>query len=103
MAQRVRELGIRMALGAAQRDVLQMVLWQGLRLALIGVTAGAAAALILTRVLSSFSHLLFGIRAGDPLTFIAVSLLSTSATLLACYLPARRAARLDPMVALRHE
>jgi len=103
MAQRVRELGIRMALGAAQRDVLQMVLRQGLRLALIGVTAGAAAALILTRVLSSFSHLLFGIRAGDPLTFIAVSLLSTSATLLACYLPARRAARLDPMVALRHE
>ncbi len=103
MAQRVRELGIRMALGAAQRDVLQMVLWQGLRLALIGVTAGAAAALILTRVLSSFSHLLFGIRAGDPLTFIAVSLLSISATLLACYLPARRAARLDPMVALRHE
>jgi predicted permease len=103
MAQRVRELGIRMALGAAQWDVLQMALGQGLRLALMGVTAGAAAALILTRALSSFSHLLYGIRAGDPLTFIAVALLSISATLLACYLPARRAARLDPMVALRHE
>jgi predicted permease len=103
MAQRVRELGIRMALGAVQRDVLQMVLGHGLRLALIGVAAGAAVALILTRVLPSFSHLLHGIRAGDPLTFIVVSLLSISATLLACYLPARRAARLDPMVALRHE
>jgi predicted permease len=103
MAQRVRELGIRMALGAVKRDVLQMVLGQSLRLALAGVAIGAVAAFILTRVLSSFSHLLFGVRASDPFTFVGVSLLLIGAALLACYIPARRAARLDPMVALRHE
>jgi predicted permease len=103
MAQRVRELGIRMALGAVKRDVLQLVIGQSLRLAIAGVAIGVAGALILTRMLASFSHLLYGVQAADPLTFIAVSAVLLSAALVACYVPARRAARVDPMVALRHE
>ncbi len=103
ITQRVREIGIRMALGAVRRDVLRMVLGQGLRLALAGIGMGAVAALILTRLLSSFSHLLHGVSAADPLTFIAVSLVLLGTTLLACYVPARRAATVDPMIALRHE
>jgi predicted permease len=102
-SRRVHEIGIRMALGATKQDVLQIVIGQGLKIALTGVATGAVAALILTRVLPSFSHLLYGVRASDPLTFVAVPLLLISAALLACYLPARRAARLDPMAALRHE
>ena len=103
MAQRVHEIGIRVALGAAQRDVLQMVLGQGLRLAIAGIALGAAAAFILARLLTSFSNLLYGVRSSDPLTFIAVSLVLIGATILACYVPARRAAQVDPMIALRHE
>jgi predicted permease len=103
MAQRVREIGIRMALGAVNWDVLRMVIGQGLRLALAGVAAGAVVSLVLARVLSSFSQLLYGVRAMDPLTFIAVSLVLISAALLACYIPARRAIGLDPTIALRHE
>ena len=103
MSRRVREIGIRMALGAEKSDVLQIVIGQGIRLALTGVAIGAAAALILTRLLSSFSHLLYGIGASDPFTFVAVSLVLISAALLACYFPARRAATVDPMVALRYE
>jgi ABC-type antimicrobial peptide transport system permease subunit len=92
-----------MALGAVQRDVLRMVIGQGLRLALGGIAAGVVTALVLTRVLLSFSNLLYGVRAGDPLTLTAVSLVLIGAAVLACYIPARRAARLDPMIALRHE
>ena len=103
MAQRVREIGIRMALGAVNWDVLRMVIGQGLRLALAGVAAGAVVSFVLARVLSSFSQLLYGVRAMDPLTFIAVSLVLISAALLACYIPARRAIGLDPTIALRHE
>jgi predicted permease len=103
ISRRVREIGIRMALGAVKGDILRMVLGQGLRLALGGIAIGMAAALTLTRVLASFSHLLYGVQAWDPLTFIAVSLVLVGAALLACYIPARRAARLDQMVVLRHE
>ncbi|MGD1096257.1 MAG: FtsX-like permease family protein [Bryobacteraceae bacterium] len=103
MTQRIRELGIRIALGAVKRDVLGMVIGQGLKLAAAGVAIGAIAALVLTRLLSSFFRLLFGVRANDPLTFVAVSFVLLGAALLACYFPARRAASVDPMVALRHD
>jgi predicted permease len=103
MARRVREIGIRMALGAERRDVLRMVLGQGLGMALAGVGIGVPGAWMLTRVLASFSHLLYGVRPADPLTFVVVLLVLLSTALLACAIPARRAARLDPMAALRHE
>ena len=102
-AQRVPEIGIRMALGATKWDVLQMVVKQGFRLALAGVAIGAVTAVLLTRMLSSFSRLLYGVRATDPLTFIAVSICLIIAGLFACYIPARRATQVDPMTALRHQ
>ena len=102
-ARRVPEIGVRMALGATRWRVLQMLLGQGLRLAAIGVGIGAVAALMLTRVLASFSRLLYGVRPTDPFTFLVVSLCLLTAAFLACYIPARRAALLDPMTALRQE
>jgi putative ABC transport system permease protein len=100
VSRRTREIGVRVALGAGSRDVLTMILGQGLRTILVGVALGVAGALALTRTVES---LLFGVTPTDPLTFAAVIVLLVAASLLACYLPARRAMRIDPMVALRHE
>lgn len=100
VAQRTREIGIRMALGADKKDVLQMVIGQGLRVTLLGTVMGIGGAIALTPFLSS---LLYGVKPTDPLTFVAVSLLLTATALLVCYIPARRAMRVDPVVALRHE
>jgi predicted permease len=103
VTQRVHEIGIRMALGAEKRDVFRMVVVQGLSLAFAGLAIGVTAALILTRLLLSFSHLLYGVGASDPATLVSVSAVLIGVAILACYLPARRAMRVDPMVALRCE
>jgi len=103
VAQRIHEIGIRMALGAHKRDVFRMVVGQGLALALAGLAIGVVAALILTRVLSSFSLLLYGVGANDPVTFVTVSVMLLFVAVVACYIPTRRAMRVDPMVALRYE
>ncbi len=97
---RLREIGIRMALGAQARDVLSMILGYGAKLAAIGVGIGALSAFGLTRLMTSQ---LFGITATDPVTFATVALLLVLIALAACYLPARRATKVDPMVALRYE
>ncbi|MGH9482259.1 MAG: FtsX-like permease family protein, partial [Terriglobales bacterium] len=100
VARRTHEIGVRVALGAERRQVLRLILGQGVKLAAYGVLIGIAASLILTRLMSS---LLFGVSPTDPLTFAGVALLLTVVAMLACYIPARRAMNVDPMVALRNE
>ncbi len=100
VTQSTHEIGIRMALGAQRSNVFRMVLGQGARIALAGMLAGFVMALGITRLISSF---LYGVQPTDPLTFAAGALLLAVIVLLACYLPARRAARVDPMIALRYE
>lgn len=100
---RTQEIGIRMALGAQRQDVFRMMIQQGLKLTLTGIAVGAAASLILTRTLPSFSHLLYGVGAGDPLTLAAAAVLLVATAVLACYIPARRATMVAPTVALRQE
>jgi predicted permease len=100
VALRTHEIGIRMALGAQRKDVLRMILWHGIRLAATGVVIGVIAALALTHLLSS---LLFSVSARDPLTFFCVPVLLVLVALIACYIPAMRAMKVDPMIALRYE
>ena len=100
VTQRTRELGIRIALGATARDVLQLIVGQGMKLVLIGITIGLAAVFVLHRLIEK---LLFGVSPTDPLTYAVIALLLIGVALLACWIPARRATRVDPLVALRSE
>jgi len=100
VSERTHEIGIRVALGAQSRNILRMVVRQGLGLAIAGAAVGLVGALIVSHLMAG---LLYGVRPTDPVTFASVALLLIAVALLACYIPARRAIRVDPLVALRHE
>jgi putative ABC transport system permease protein len=100
VSQRTHEIGVRMAIGARPAEIVRMILSQGMGLALVGVILGVATAFALTRAVKSF---LFGVTPNDPATFLAVAAVLAAAALAACYLPARRAAQVDPLHALRTE
>jgi putative ABC transport system permease protein len=100
VSQRTREIGVRMAMGARPRDVLKIVIWQGAKLIAAGLSAGLAVAFIVSRIIGS---LLYQVSATDPLTYLVVPLLLAAVALVACYIPARRAMKIDPMIALRVE
>jgi predicted permease len=106
VSQRTHEIGIRMALGANRFDVLKMIVRQGMVLALLGVVVGLAGSYVLTRYLESsmeLSKMLFGVKVSDPITYASIAVLLVVIALVACYLPARRATKVDPLVALRYE
>jgi ABC-type antimicrobial peptide transport system permease subunit len=103
ITQRVQEIGIRMALGASKAKVLRLFIGQELKLVLLGIAVGAVGTVILTRTLSSLSHLPYGVGSCDPLTFAAASIILIAVAALAGCIPARRAAQVDPTVALRYE
>jgi putative ABC transport system permease protein len=100
VVRRVHEMGIRIALGAQRRDVMRLVISQGMLLLVLGMVIGTLGALAMTRALASF---LYGVRPTDPVTFVAVVVILAGVAFLACYIPARRATRVDPMIALRYE
>lgn len=100
VGERTHEIGIRLALGAERRTILRMVLWQGLGLTMTGAAVGLVCALIVSRLMAG---LLYGVRPTDPPTFAGVALALVASALFACYIPARRAIRIDPMTALRYE
>jgi predicted permease len=106
VSQRTHEIGIRMALGASRASVLKMIVWQGMVLALLGVVLGLIGAYVLTKYLESWvnlSDMLFGVKVSDPFTYGAIAVLLSVVALIACYIPARRATKVDPLVALRYE
>jgi ABC-type antimicrobial peptide transport system permease subunit len=103
VAQRTHEIGVRMTLGASRSQVVYMVLRSGLRLTAVGVSAGVFLSLIAARFATAFSSFLFGVKATDAVTFAAVTSMVILVSLLACYIPAYRASKVDPIIALRYE